>query len=62
MHKYRKSCISLPQTLGGLLFFSSSSGTSGRKMYSIYLSTKAAIVNFALAISDELADDGILVN
>jgi NAD(P)-dependent dehydrogenase (short-subunit alcohol dehydrogenase family) len=31
-------------------------------MYSIYSSTKAAIVNFALAISDELADDGILVN
>ena len=47
---------------GGLLFFSSSSYTRGREMYSIYSSTKAAVVNFAQAISEEWADDGIRVN
>ena len=31
-------------------------------MYSIYSSTKAAVVNFAQAISDEYANDGISVN
>ena len=31
-------------------------------MYSIYSSTKTAMVNFAQAISDERADDGIRVN
>ena len=31
-------------------------------MYSIYSSTKAAVVNFVQAISDEWADDGIRVN
>ena len=30
------------------------------KMYSIYSSTKTAMVNFAQAISDEWADDGIV--
>ena len=54
--------ISLPQTLVGLLFFLSSSCTSGRKMYSIYSSAKVSMVNFAQAISDERADDGIRVN
>ena len=31
-------------------------------MYSIYSSTKAVVVNFAQAISDEYANDGISVN
>ena len=31
-------------------------------MYSIYSSTKAAVVNFVQAISDEWANDGIRVN
>ena len=47
---------------GGLLFFSSSSYTRGREMYSIYSSTKAAVVNFVQAISDEWAYDGIRIN
>ena len=31
-------------------------------MYSIYSSTKVAVVNYAQEIIDEWADDGILVN
>ena len=31
-------------------------------MYSIYSSTKAAVVNYAQEITDEWADDGIRVN
>ena len=31
-------------------------------MYSIYSSTKVAVVNYAQEITDEWADNGILVN
>ena len=31
-------------------------------MYSIYSSTKVTVINYALEITDEWADDGILVN
>lgn len=52
----------LKATHGKLLFFTSSSYTRGRAFYSIYSSTKAAIVNFVQAISQEWDCDGIKVN
>ncbi len=52
----------LKETMGSLLFYTSSSYTRGRMMYSIYSSTKAAIVNFVQALSEEWRHCGINVN
>ena len=52
----------LKQTHGQLIFFTSSSYTRGRAFYSIYSSTKAAIVNFVQAVSQEWETAGIRVN
>lgn len=52
----------LKQTRGQLIFFTSSSYTRGRAFYSIYSSTKAAIVNFVQAVSQEWESVGIRVN
>lgn len=52
----------LRKTQGKLVFFTSSSYTRGRAFYSIYSSTKAAIVNFVQAIAQEWDADGICVN
>lgn len=52
----------LAETGGHLLFFTSSSYTRGRGSYSMYSSTKAAVVNLTQALADEWADDGIKVN
>ena len=52
----------LKQTQGKLVFFTSSSYTRGRAFYSIYSSTKAAIVNFVQAVAQEWDGDGIKIN
>ena len=52
----------LRQTKGKLVFFTSSSYTRGRAFYSIYSSTKAAIVNFVQAVAQEWDGDGIKIN
>lgn len=52
----------LRKAQGSLLFYTSSSYTRGRMMYSIYSATKAAIVNFIQALSEEWFADGIRVN
>ena len=52
----------LKQSKGSLLFYTSSSYTRGRMMYSIYSATKAAIVNFMQAIAEEWFHFGIRVN
>ncbi|WP_406362235.1 D-ribitol-5-phosphate cytidylyltransferase [Streptomyces sp. NBC_01579] len=52
----------LSETQGQLLLFTSSSYTRGRAEYSLYSSTKAAMVNLTQALSDEWAGDGIRVN
>lgn len=52
----------LKASRGRLVFFTSSSYTRGRAFYSIYSSTKAAIVNFVQAIAQEWESDGIRVN
>lgn len=52
----------LKQTQGSLLFFTSSSYTRGRMMYSVYSATKAAVVNFVQALAEEWYSHGIRVN
>jgi 2-C-methyl-D-erythritol 4-phosphate cytidylyltransferase len=52
----------LKESKGKLIFFTSSSYTRGRAFYSIYSSTKAAIVNFVQAIAQEWEPFGIAVN
>jgi 2-C-methyl-D-erythritol 4-phosphate cytidylyltransferase len=52
----------LRRSKGCLLFFTSSSYTRGRSLYSIYSATKAAIVNLTQALSEEWLDDRIRVN
>lgn len=52
----------LKETRGSLLFYTSSSYTRGRMMYSIYSSTKAAIVNLCQALSEEWFGEGVRIN
>lgn len=52
----------LKESKGQILFFTSSSYTRGRAFYSLYSSTKAAVVNFVQAISEEWEPDKIHVN
>lgn len=52
----------LRESKGSLLFYTSSSYTRGRMMYSLYSATKAAIVNFVQAIAEEWHIFGIRVN
>jgi ribitol-5-phosphate 2-dehydrogenase (NADP+) / D-ribitol-5-phosphate cytidylyltransferase len=58
----RASYKYLAETKGQLLLYTSSSYTRGRAEYSLYSSTKAAMVNLTQALSDEWAADGIRVN
>ena len=52
----------LKESHGGFLSFASSSYTRGRPFYSIYSSTKAAIVNLTQALSEEWLPDNIQIN
>ncbi|NPA44730.1 MAG: 2-C-methyl-D-erythritol 4-phosphate cytidylyltransferase [Chlorobi bacterium] len=52
----------LEKTKGQLLLYTSSSYTRGRANYSLYSSTKAAVVNFTQAIAEEWKEFGIKVN
>lgn len=52
----------LARSAGQLLLYTSSSYTRGRALYSLYSSTKAAVVNFAQAVAQEWDHDGIRVN
>jgi len=52
----------LKETKGQLLLFTSSSYTRGRADYSLYSSSKAAIVNICQALSDEWSDLGVRIN
>jgi len=58
----KESFIPLSKSKGSLLLFTSSSYTRGRANYSIYSSSKAAIVNFTQAIDSEWEPFGIRVN
>jgi 2-C-methyl-D-erythritol 4-phosphate cytidylyltransferase len=52
----------LAETKGQLLLFTSSSYTRGRAGYSLYSSTKAAVVNLTQALADEWLELGVRVN
>ena len=52
----------LEKSCGQLLFFTSSSYTRGRANYSLYSSTKAAVVNLTQALAEEWAHLGVRVN
>ena len=52
----------LKKSKGSLLLFASSSYTRGRAMYSLYSSTKAAIVNLSQGLNEEWASHGVRVN
>ncbi|WP_333811709.1 SDR family oxidoreductase, partial [Timonella senegalensis] len=52
----------LRESKGHLLFFTSSSYTRGRENYSLYSSTKAAVVNLTQALSEEWSAHDIKVN
>ncbi|MFD7259163.1 SDR family NAD(P)-dependent oxidoreductase [Streptomyces sp. NPDC059874] len=58
----RASYKYLSESEGQLLLFTSSSYTRGRAGYSLYSSTKAAMVNLTQALADEWAGDRIRVN
>ncbi|WP_175408140.1 bifunctional cytidylyltransferase/SDR family oxidoreductase [Streptomyces sp. TRM64462] len=58
----RASYKYLVESKGQLLLYTSSSYTRGRAEYSLYSSTKAAMVNLTQALADEWAADGIRVN
>lgn len=54
--------LHLKKSSGMLINFTSSSYTYGRAMYSVYSSTKAAVVNLTQALADEWRSHGIRVN
>jgi 2-C-methyl-D-erythritol 4-phosphate cytidylyltransferase len=58
----KESIPYLKETKGSMVFFTSSSYMRGRENYAAYSSSKAAIVNFVQALSDELYRYGIRVN
>ncbi|HCI29068.1 MAG TPA: 2-C-methyl-D-erythritol 4-phosphate cytidylyltransferase [Fervidobacterium sp.] len=58
----RESIKYLKLSKGSLLFFTSSSYTRGRSLYSIYSSTKAAIVNLMQALAEEFETYSCRVN
>lgn len=58
----RASFEFLQKSRGMLINFTSSSYTRGRSNYSIYSSTKAAVVNFTQALAEEWQPHGIKVN
>lgn len=52
----------LRKSQGSLLQFTSSSYTRGRAFYSLYSSTKAAVVNLTQALSEEWGEQGVSIN
>lgn len=58
----KESFTYLSASKGGLLLFTSSSYSRGRASYSLYSSTKAAVVNFAQAVAAEWRPFDIRVN
>jgi len=58
----KESIPYLRETQGSLTLFTSSSYTHGRENYAAYSCSKAGVVNFAQALSDEVYHYGIRVN
>ena len=62
IHAARLALPYLRDTQGQLLLFTSSSYTRGRAGYSLYSSTKAAVVNLTQALADEWSPLSVRVN
>jgi len=62
VHVVKESIPFLEETKGALINFTSSSYTRGRANYSLYSSTKAAIVNLTQALGEELKSKNIKIN
>jgi 2-C-methyl-D-erythritol 4-phosphate cytidylyltransferase len=62
VHIARAALPYLREVGGSLLLFTSSSYTRGRANYSLYSSTKAAVVNLTQALADEWSEIGVRVN
>jgi 2-C-methyl-D-erythritol 4-phosphate cytidylyltransferase len=54
--------VHLRKSGGGMLNFTSSSYTRGRRGYALYSSAKAALVNLTQALADEWSGDGVRIN
>ncbi len=52
----------MKKSKGSMILFTSSSYTRGRALYSVYSSTKAAIVNLAQGMAEELSGYGVRIN
>ncbi|SOB58887.1 Bifunctional ribulose 5-phosphate reductase/CDP-ribitol pyrophosphorylase Bcs1 [Pseudodesulfovibrio profundus] len=52
----------LKESRGSVALFTSSSYTRGRSLYTIYSSTKAAVVNLTQGLAEELHADGVRIN
>lgn len=52
----------LRESGGSVALFTSSSYTRGRSLYTIYSSTKAAVVNLTQGLAEELHSDGVRIN
>ncbi len=52
----------LNESRGSIALFTSSSYTRGRSRYTIYSSTKAAVVNLVQGLAEELHGDGVRIN
>ncbi len=58
----RASIPFLRESRGSIALFTSSSYTRGRGLYTVYSSTKAAIVNLVQGLAEELLEDHIRIN
>ena len=58
----KQSIPYLRKTSGGCLLFASSSYTRGRANFSIYSSTKSALVNLTQAVAEEEQENGVKIN
>ena len=52
----------LEQSKGSIALFTSSSYTRGRALYTVYSSTKAAIVNLVQGLAEEIGNMGVRIN
>ncbi|GED14524.1 2-C-methyl-D-erythritol 4-phosphate cytidylyltransferase [Aneurinibacillus migulanus] len=62
LYVVKESIPYLRESKGSLVLFTSSSYTRGRSLYTVYSSTKAAIVNLVQGLAEELLHDEIRVN
>jgi len=58
----RSSLPLLAETKGSIALFTSSAFTRGRSLYSVYSSSKAAVVNLVQGIAEEMAAQGVRIN